>query len=98
ITKFFHRDSSPVEQSQQQVCKRRLIRNTNVLASFDPPHTTAKDGSWKRKMVMSVAIAHVAAENEDRMIQHGAVAVRHLRQFCREFGEHVGVIRLNFSK
>src|SRR5262245_3396898 len=81
VAHLLHRNSSSVQQGQQQVRKRRLIRNLNMLATLDLTHAAAQHCCRQREVVMGVAIAHVASEKDDRMVQHRSVAIGHLRKF-----------------
>ena len=68
-----------------------------MLAAFDFA-PAADDGGRQWIVIVHVAVAHVAAENNDRMIQHGAVAVGHFREFGQEPGKDLGVIGLDFDQ
>ena len=47
---------------------------------------------------MRVAVAHVAAVEQDAVVEHRAVAVGHLSEPGEELREHVGVIRLDLDQ
>src|SRR6476660_5976867 len=98
VAQLLHGNPGSVEQRQQQVRQRSLIGNSKMLASLDLSEASADDGRRQREMVMGVAIAHVAAEKNDRMIQHRSVAVGHFRELRQELGECLCVVHLNLSE
>src|SRR5690606_40028799 len=55
----------------------------------------AQHRSRKRIVVVPVAVAHVAAVHDHRMIEHRAVSVRRVREPLDEAGEKLRVILLN---
>ena len=56
-----------------------------------------KDGGRQRIVVVLVAVAHVAAIQDRRVIQHGRRFLR-LRQPLDERREHLGVVALNLNE
>src|SRR5262249_19406688 len=98
VTQLVHRNAGSVEQRQQQIRQWRLIRNLDMLPAPEPAHASADHSGWQWEMVMRVAVAHVTAKQNDRMIQHGPVAIGHLREFRQEFREDLRVVDLNLSE
>src|SRR5262245_57584573 len=76
VSDFLDWDSGPIHQCQQQIRERCLIWILQMLVPFDSSIAAADDGGRQRKMVMRIAVAHIAAIKEDRMIQHRTVAIR----------------------
>ena len=58
----------------------------------------AYDRRRQRVVVVRVAVAHVAAVEEQRVLQHGAVAVRHFRELVEELRELLRVEGLNLGQ
>ena len=51
-----------------------------MLTAFDPSMRVAQDGGGERVVVVAVAVAHVAAEQNRRVIQYRALAFGRRRQ------------------
>ena len=68
-----------------------------MLTAFD----LAPSGDNRRRqriVIVHVAVAHVAAENNDRMIQQRAIAVGRFLELRQELCEDFGVIGLNLDQ
>src|SRR5262245_44461887 len=98
VSDLLHRDVIAIEQRDQQIRKARVLRVLHVLAAFDPAVRVAEDRRRQRIVVVLVAVAHVAAEEDRRVIEHCAGALLRLRQTIDELGEHLGVITLDLHQ
>ena len=66
-----------------------------MLIAFDLAITAADERGGQREMVMCIAVAHIAAVQQDRVIQHRAVAIGKRGELCRELRNEFGVVGLN---
>ncbi len=69
-----------------------------MLVALQPAATAAHHGRRQREMIVQVAVAHVAAEQDHGLIQHGALAVGHRLQLLHEGCEHTGVEHLHLRE
>ena len=69
-----------------------------VLPALDLAVALAQDHVGQRIVVVQVAVAHVAAVQDDRMIQQRAVAILRGRQLLDELGEHLRVVVLDLHQ
>ena len=88
------RHARAVQHRDQDVRVRRVLRIVQVLATLDAA-TTADQRLRQRIVVVGVAVGHVAAEQDDRMVEHRPVAVGHLVEALDELREHRGVVVLD---
>src|SRR5690349_10734126 len=68
VAQLLDRDVVPVEQCDQQVREPRVLRVLHVLPAFDLPVGVAEDRRGQRIVVVPIAVAHVAAEEDRRVI------------------------------
>src|SRR5688572_8226771 len=90
VANLLHRDVVAVEQRHEQIREARVLRILQVLAALDASVRVAEDGRRQRIVVVPVAVAHVAAEDDRRVVEHGAAALLRLRQPLDELREHLG--------
>src|SRR5439155_8479875 len=76
VTERLHRNADLVEHRQQKVRHRCVIRILEVTAALMLARCTANDEVWQREMIVHVAVAHVAAEEQQRMVEQRAVPIR----------------------
>src|SRR5438132_8244315 len=69
------RDADLVEHRQDQVRHRRVIRILEMTAALVIAGRASDDEIRQREMVVLVAVAHVAAVEDERVIEERAVAV-----------------------
>src|SRR5687768_6524361 len=74
----------PAKQRQQQVRERRAIGIPQMLAAAQLPAAAADDRQWQREVIVRIAIAHVAAVQDERAIENRTVAVRLRRERLNE--------------
>ena len=98
VAELLDRDVVAIEQRHEQIGKARVLRVLQVLPALDPAVRVAKDRRRQRIVVVLVAVAHVAAEQDRRVIQHGAARFLRLRQPVDELREHLGVVALNLHQ
>ena len=55
---------------------RRVLRELQMLAAFDPAVAATEHRRRQRVRVVQVRVAHVAAVQQDRVVEQRAVAVR----------------------
>ena len=91
------RNSGAVEQRQQQVRQRRPVGVLQVLTTLQLAASTSHHQRRQREFIMGIAVAHVAAVEQDRVIQHGAVPIWHRRELAEELGKDLTVIRLDLT-
>src|SRR5687767_10270088 len=87
VAELLHRDVVAIEQRHKQVGKARVLRILHVLTALDLAVRVAKDGRRQRIVVVLVAVAHVAAVQDRRVIQHGAAGFLRLREPLDELRE-----------
>ena len=85
----FHRDLIALEQRQEQVAVTRILGILQVLAAFDLSVGVSQDRGRQRIVVVAIAVAHVAAEENRGMIEHGAVGFFRGLDLLDESGEHL---------
>src|SRR5687768_5383116 len=98
VADLLHRDVVPVEDRRQQIREARVLRVFEVLAALDLAVGVTEDGRRQRVVVVLVAVAHVAAEEDGRVVQHRAARLLRLRQPLHELREHFGVIALDLHQ
>src|SRR6185295_12738613 len=98
VTQFFDRDVVAVEERDEQVREPRVLRILQVLAAFDLAVRVAEDRRRQRIVVVLVAVGHVAAEQDRRVIEHRAVRLRRLCEPLDELREHQRVVRLDLHQ
>ena len=64
------RDTGPDEQGLQQVRMRRVVLVMQMLAALDRAAALAEHGGGDRIVIVQIAIGHVAAEQQNRIVQH----------------------------
>src|SRR5262245_33304763 len=69
-----HRNVVSIEDRLQQICKARILGILQMLSALDATVRMAKQSRRQRIVVMAIAVAHVAAEQNRGVIQHGAVS------------------------
>ena len=89
------RNARAVEDRDQQIRMRRVLFVVQVLPTLDTAGAAADDHLRKRIGIVSVAVGHVAAEQNDRMVEHRAVAIRHVLEALDKLRENLGVIFLD---
>src|SRR5262249_4553009 len=67
-------DARALCDREEQVRERRLIGISQMLSAFDLAVRASDDRHRQREVIVAIAVAHVAAPDEKRMIEHGAVA------------------------
>ena len=73
---------------------RRVLLVVQVLVALDAA-ATADQRLRQRIVVVRVAVGHVAAEQNDRMVEHRSVAFLHVLEALHELREHRGVVVLD---
>src|SRR6185295_16229084 len=74
VANRFHRDIVAVKQRHQQIGKARILWILQMLAALDASVRMAEQRGRQRIVVVRIAVAHVAAIKNGRVIQHGAIA------------------------
>src|SRR4051812_30942966 len=67
VADFLHRDVVSVEQRHEQVGESRILRIFHVLTALDASVRVPENCCRQRVVVVLVAVAHVAAEQNRRM-------------------------------
>src|SRR4029079_16634504 len=67
VADLLDRDVVPVEQRQEQIGEARVLWIFQWLTALDPAVRVAQHGRRQRVVVVPVAVAHVAAEENRRM-------------------------------
>src|SRR5262249_7939372 len=80
-----------VEDRDQQIRMRRVLWIVQVLPSLDLAAATARENLRKRIGIVSVAVGHIASEQSDRMVEHGAVAIGHVLKAVYKLRKDRGV-------
>src|SRR6266850_8614887 len=93
-----HRNIVSIEQSLQQIGKARVLGVPQMLAALDAPVRMAKQSRWQRIVVVTIAVAHVAAKENGRVIQHRAVTLLCSLDPLDESRKHFGVVLLNLHE
>src|SRR5690606_16458304 len=88
----------PMQHGQQQIREPRILRVNQVLTALDLAVRVTEDRRRQRIVVVPVAVAHVAAEHDDRVIEHRAVALLRVHEPVDEAGEKLRVILLNHGE
>src|SRR5262245_4733684 len=91
ISNFFGRNPRAIEQRLEQVCQRRLVGVLQMLTALELSAAAAHHQRRQWEVIVLVAVAHVAAVEQDRVIQDRAVAVGHRLELLQELGEGLGV-------
>src|SRR5215831_12997673 len=73
VAKLLDRNVVPVEQRDEQIGEARVLRILQMLTTLDTTVSVAENRGRQRVVVVPVAVAHVAAKQDRRMIQHAAV-------------------------
>src|SRR5262249_20883532 len=73
--------------------RRRLLGVQEVTTAFQPSVGTADEDRGRVEWAVLIAVAQSAPIEQERVIQHGAVALRRVTQFFREPSEDGHVIR-----
>ena len=71
---------------------------SQVLPTLDLAAPAAHDHRRQRELVVRVAVAHVASVQQDRVIQHRAVAVGHVGKLADELRERLAVVGLDLDQ
>src|SRR5580704_5757808 len=87
-----------IEHGQQQVRNRRVIVVAQVPATLELSASAASHQIRQREMIMQIAVAHVAAEENDRIVQQIAVAIRRALQLPEEARKQRDVIVLDLHQ
>src|SRR5690554_7211839 len=77
VAETLFRNTGALHDGQQQVGMRGVLRIGQVLAALDAATGLAEQGAGQRIVVVTVAVAHVGAEQDQRVVQYGAVAFLH---------------------
>ena len=88
-------DVDLVEQRHEQVRLRRVLGAHDVLAALQLAAAAADHDVRQRVVIVRVAVAHVAAVEQHRVIQQRAVAVLRRVELRQELAEQADVERLN---
>src|SRR6185437_1002905 len=76
VAHLAHRHAGAIEQGQPEVRNRRVLGIDEMLSALQLPAPAAEHRNRQRILVMSVAVAHVAAVHDDRVVEDRPVAVR----------------------
>src|SRR5262249_38515048 len=90
-------DARALSDREQQVRERRLIGILQMLSAFDLAVRASDDRHRLREVIGAIAVAHVAAPDKKRVIEHGAVAVGQRLQLVQELRHHRAVVGLNLD-
>src|SRR5262245_32603842 len=66
-----------------------------MTASFERTGAAPEDEIRQRKMIMEVAIAHIAAEEDDGMVEESSVSVRRRSKLTDKLRKQPKVVNLN---
>src|SRR5579883_2090307 len=88
VADLLDRRADLLHHRDQDVRVRRVLREMQVLAALDAA-ALADDDLRDRILVVPVAVRHVAAEEDDGVVEHRAVALLHRLQALREL-RHAG--------
>src|SRR4029077_3769500 len=80
VAELLDRDVVAVEQRDEQIGEARILRILQMLAALDVSVRVAENLRRQRVVVVLVAVAHVAAEQNRRVIEDRAVGFLRLRQ------------------
>src|SRR5262249_47863052 len=81
-----------VENAQQQVRHWRMRRISQMASAFYPSRGAADQKDRQRVVIVFVSIAERAAEQNQRVVEKRAVAIRSLFELVEEVGERADVI------
>src|SRR5581483_4931417 len=98
ITQALDLDPGLVQHGQQHVGHGSVIGLADMLAALHRPGAAAQNQRRQREMVMRVAVAHVAAVQNERMIEQGPIPVLDAVEFFEEFREQRQMIRLDLHQ
>src|SRR5688572_3795142 len=84
------------QQREQKVRERRAVGIDEMLLALDLACAAAEHEGRQRKLIVLVAVAHVAAVQEDRVVEdRSGVAVGNLHELRHEVREHLCVVALD---
>src|SRR5262249_17546434 len=89
------RNVVPFGQGQQKIGMTRILRILQMLAAFDASMRMAEDCRGQRIVIVTIAVTHVAAEQDRGMIENGSIRFLHRHQLLDESRKHLGVVLLN---
>src|SRR5688572_32740861 len=69
VTELLHRNVVAIEQRHQQIGKARVLRILQVLSAFNLSVRVTEDRRRQRIVVVLVAVAHIAAEEDRRVVE-----------------------------
>src|SRR4051812_39987257 len=98
VPDLLDRDVVAVEQRHEQIGEARVLWILHVLPALDPAAGVAEDDGRQRVVVVLVAVAHVAAEHDRRVVEHGTVGFLRLGQPLHELREDQRVERLDLHE
>ncbi len=94
VTKLLQLDSGFVQQRQQQVRHRSPVWILNMAAAFE---TSADDEIRQWEMIVKVAVAHIAAEQNDRIVQERTISIGRGAHLLEKPPEQFPLIDLKLS-
>ena len=89
------RHAGAVQDREHEVRDGRVIGVTHVRTPVQRTGAAANHGIRDVEMAVLIAVAHVAAEEQDRVVEHRAIAVGHLGKLADELREHARVVGLH---
>src|SRR5581483_12356275 len=69
------RHSRTIEEREQHIRQGRVIGVTQMLPALELAAASAEQGGRQRELIVAVAVAHVAAVQNDRVIQQRSIAI-----------------------
>ncbi len=91
VAVLLDRHTGPLQQRQQQVGKWLLVVELQVLIAFDGTGAVPQHDRRERKVIMIIAVRHVRAVQEDRVVEDAVLAVRLLGELAEEVRDHLAV-------